>query len=106
MDDDQVRADTMTLKLRALHGGAYTKLSLDGPMATVPQGAQLRRLFGLLAFWSGAPVDVVLCVSIDTSGWLEIWSDALAAVPARDARIRYLINRDTLTGGAGPDGDR
>ena len=93
--------ETMTLTLRAMHHGAYTELVLRGPMATVPQQKQLRRLFALLSFWHGGPVEVVLCVGLDTGGWLEIWDEALSAVPASDVRIRFLINGSTLIGGDG-----
>lgn len=105
MDDDEQHeqhlAETMTLKLHALEHGAYTYVSLTGTMATVPQGKQLRRLLTLLALWHGGPVDVVLCVGTDTGGWLEIWDEALAAVPARHHRVRFLLNRSTLLGGGG-----
>jgi len=100
MDDEQP-TETMTLTLSALHDGAYTQLALRGPMATVPQGKELRRLLALLALWHGGPVDVVLCVGLDAASWLEIWDEALAAVPARDVRIRFRINRNTLLGGDG-----
>lgn len=102
--DDDAPTETMTLKLRALEHGAYTQLALTGPMATVPEGKDLRRLLALLAFWHGGPVDVVLCCAPDTAGWLEIWDAALAAVPARHHRVRFLINRSTLAGGDGDVG--
>jgi hypothetical protein len=101
MPNDNEKAEVMTLSLRALDGGAYTHLSLAGPMATVAQGKELRRLFALLSYWHGGPVEVVLCVGTDTAGWLEVWSDALCAVPARELRVQYLINRSTLLGGDG-----
>lgn len=94
MDHDPNR---LTLRLRALHGGAYTHMRLTGPMATVPQRRQLRRIFSILALWHGGPVDVVLCVD-GSAGWLEIWDDALQAVPARHASPRFLISRRTLLG--------
>jgi hypothetical protein len=87
----------LTLKLRALDGGAYTQLRLTGPVVTMPDRRQLRRLLSVLALWHGAPVDVVLCVD-GSAGWLEIWDDALQGVPARQASIRFLINRGTLLG--------
>jgi hypothetical protein len=96
MDDNGTPSEKMTLTLRGLHGGAYTQLALTGPMATVPQGKELRRLFALLSFWHGGPVDVVLCIAMDTAGWLEIWDEALAAVSKRHVRIR--ITRDTPLG--------
>jgi hypothetical protein len=94
MDHDPNR---LTLRLQALHGGAYTHLRLCGPIATVPQRRQLRRLFSVLALWHGGPVDVVLCVD-GSAGWLEIWDDALQAVPRWQANLRFLINRNTLLG--------
>jgi hypothetical protein len=104
MDDDEQHeqvADAMTLQLRALERGAYTHLSLTGAMATVPQGKQLRRLLALLALWHGGAVDVVLYVGTDTAGWLEIWDEALSAVPARHHRVRFRIDRSTLVGDDG-----
>ncbi len=106
MDDDEQHdhlAATMTLKLRALEHGAYTHVSLTGAMATVPQGKELRRLLATLALWHGGAIDVVLCVGTETAGWLEIWDEALAAVPARHHRIRFLLDRSTLLGGAGDE---
>lgn len=93
--------EAMTLTLRALQGGAYTQLALTGPMATVPQRKELRRLLSLLSFWHGGPVDVVLCVGPNTAGWLEIWDQALRSVPARHALIRLRIRRDTRQCGNG-----
>lgn len=104
MDDDEQHehlAEPMTLKLHALEHGAYTHVSLTGVMATVPQGKELRRLLALLALWHGGAVDVVLCVGTDTSGWLEIWDEALTAVPARHHRVRFLLDRSTLLRGGG-----
>jgi hypothetical protein len=101
--DDDAPPETMTLKLHALHNGAYTQLKLTGPMATGMPGKDLRRLIATLAFWHGGPIDVVLCCTLDTAGWLEVWDEALAAVPARHHRVRFLINRHTLVGGDGDD---
>ncbi|MEK7863742.1 MAG: hypothetical protein AAB295_10835 [Chloroflexota bacterium] len=105
MDDaDDAPTETMTLKLHALQNGAYTQLKLTGPMPTVPEGKDVRRLLALLAGWHGSPIDVVLCGAPDTAGWLEIWDAALAAVPARHHRVRFLINRSTRAVGDGHDG--
>lgn len=89
--------NAMALKLRALDGGAYTQMRLTGPVATVPQRAQVRRLLSMLAFWHGGPVDVVLSVD-EWAGWLEVWVDALQTVPQRHATIRFLISSATLPG--------
>lgn len=89
--------NALTLKLRALDGGAYTHMRLTGPIATMPQRAQIRRVLSVLSLWHGAPVDVVLCVD-GSAGWLEIWDDALLAVPERHATLRFLISRPTLLG--------
>lgn len=87
----------LTLNLRALEGGAYTKVRLTGAVATMPQARQLRRILSVLALWHGGPVDVVLCVD-GTAEWLEIWDDAFRTVPARQANLRFLISRETLLG--------
>ena len=99
MDLDPKR---LTLKLRALDDGAYTHLRLTGPVATMPQDRQVRRLLSVLALWHGGPVDVVLCVD-GSVGWLEIWDDALRSVPERHATIRFLISRATLLDQADDD---
>ena len=91
----------MTMRLHALCGGAYTQMTISGPMPTDPQRGHLRRLFEMLSFWGGGPVDVEMCVGMDTAPWMEIWDEALQGVPARQLRIRFLINRGTLTGGNG-----
>jgi hypothetical protein len=87
--------------LRPLHQGAYTQITLSGPVATVPQLRQVRRLMSVL--WHGGPIDVVLCADGTNAGacWLEIWEDVLGRVPARRLDLRYLVSRDTLAAGAG-----
>ncbi len=87
--------NALTLKLRALYGGAYTQLRLTGPVATMPQRAQMRRMLRILSLWHGGPVDIVLCVD-RSAGWLEIWDDALLTVPGRHATLRFVIDRSTL----------
>ena len=93
----------LTLELRPLHKGAYTLISLKGPVATVPQAPQVRRLLSLLSFWHGGPVDVVLCADGTNPGacWMEVWADVLGRVHRRHLDVRYLISRDTLAAGAG-----
>lgn len=94
--------NALTLRLRALDGGACTQLRLTGPVATVPERRQLRRLLALLVLWHRGPVDVVLCVD-ESAGWLEIWDDALQGVPAWQMRLRFPICRGTRTGVADED---
>jgi hypothetical protein len=93
----------LTLELRPLHNGAYTQITLKGPVATVPQGLQVRRLLSVLWLWHGSPVDVVLCVDGTNTGacWLEIWEDVLGRVPVHHLNLRYRISRNTLAQGAG-----
>ena len=38
----------LTLDLRPLHHGAYSQITLKGPVATVPQALQVRRLMSVL----------------------------------------------------------
>jgi hypothetical protein len=93
----------LTLRLRPLHQGAYTQITLSGPVATVPQLRQVRRLMSVLWLWHGGPIDVVLCADGTNAGacWLEIWEDVLGRVPARRLDLRHLVSRDTLAAGAG-----
>jgi len=72
----------LTLELRPLHQGAYSQITLKGPVATVPQALQVRRLMSVLWLWHGSPVDVVLCVDGTNTGacWLEVWEDVLGRV--------------------------
>src|SRR5262245_60772092 len=88
----------LTLELRPLHGGAYTHSTLRGPLATVPQPKELRRLMSVLWLWQGGAVDVVLCVDGTCAGsrWLEIWDEALRHVRARQRDLRFLISPETL----------
>jgi hypothetical protein len=93
----------LTLELRPLHQGAYSQITLKGPVATVPQALQVRRLMSVLWLWHGSPVDVVLCVDGTNTGacWLEIWEDVLGRVPVHHLNLRYRISRNTLAQGAG-----
>ncbi len=95
-------ATRLTFTLRPLFDGAYTQISLRGPVATVPQPREMRRLMSLLWLWHGRPVDVVLYADGTNSGacWLEIWEDVLGRVPDRHLDIRYLLLRNTLAQGA------
>lgn len=93
---------SLTLELRPLHDGAYTHLTLRGPVATVPQPKEVRRLLSILWWWSGAAIDVALCVDGTNSGsrWLEVWDEALLCAPVRHRRIRFVVNRSTLAAGS------
>jgi hypothetical protein len=93
----------LTFRLRPLFDGAYTQISLQGPVATVPQPREVRRLMSLLWLWHGRPLHVVLCADGTNAGgcWLEIWEDVLGRVPGRHLDIRYLRLHDTLAQGAG-----
>jgi len=96
----------LTLKLRPWQDGAFTLVSLEGPIATVVQPKEMRRLLMLLSWWSGAPVDVVLCVDGTNSGacWLEVWDDVLGRIRGRHLyRQRLLTSRETLAAEGGHD---
>jgi hypothetical protein len=96
-------SNRLTLRLRPLHHGAYTQITLSGPVATMPQIRHVRRLMSVLWLWHGGPVDVVLSADRTNSGtrWLEIWEDMLGRVPGRRLDLRYLVSRDTLAADAG-----
>lgn len=69
-----------------------TRLSV---VCTIPDSLPapaLYQLLSLLAFWGGRRLDVAL----DAAGpawWLEVWADALAAVPERHIRVRFDLSR-------------
>jgi hypothetical protein len=98
-------ATRLTFTLQPLFNGAYTRISLQGPVATVPQPREVRRLMSLLWLWHGRPLDVVLCADGTNSGtcWLEIWEDVLGRVPGRHLDVRHLLLRDTPARGAGDE---
>jgi hypothetical protein len=79
----------MRLKLIPLNGGAYTQLSLRGPLPTALPPQLMRRLLSAMSFWNGWPVDVVLFVDAQTAGWCEAWTDVLCAVPERHLQVQF-----------------
>jgi hypothetical protein len=83
----------MELELRPLHEGAYTRISLRGPVVTRPSGRDLQRLLAILTLWHGDAIDVVLSVAGTNAdiGWAEIWEDGLRAVPVHHARVRIAV---------------
>lgn len=85
--------DRITMNLSPLHGGSFTRLSLSGPVVTAVPGRVLRPWLSQLAFWSGRPIHVVLGADAPAS-WLEVWTDALAAVPERDLEVEFRLPRD------------
>jgi hypothetical protein len=89
----------LTLELRPSRNGVYTQVNLRGTMETVAQPREMRSLLKVLSWWSGAPVDVALCVDGTNSGscWLEVWDDVLAHIRGRRLfRLRLLISPETL----------
>jgi len=95
----EAEATELTMELEPWSGGAYTLLTLRGVMATVAQPKELRSLLKVLAWWSGAPVDVVLSVDGTNSGsrWLEFWDDVLLNVRGRHLfRLRFVVSRKAL----------
>jgi len=81
-------------KLQLQPGKAEGKTCLS-LTCTVPDSLPapvLYQLLALLAFWSGQRLDVAL----DAAGpawWLEVWADALVAVPERHIRVRFDLSR-------------
>ena len=81
------------MKLSPLYGGSFTRLSLSGPVVTVVPGRVLRPWLSQLAFWSGRPIRVVLGADAPAS-WLEVWTEALTAVPERHLRVEFRLPRE------------
>ena len=88
---DKPNPNQMLLELKPLHGGAYTQLSLHGPVCTDPQTKWLRQLLRLFSDWNGYPVRVVLFADGRTGPWLDVWSDVLATVPARHLEVVFRV---------------
>lgn len=89
----------LTMELRPWKNGAYTRMSLCGTIATVAQPKEMRALLRVLSWWSGAPVDVALCVDGTNSGscWLEVWDEVLLRIRGRHLfRAHFVISRETL----------
>ncbi|MGD0839425.1 MAG: hypothetical protein ABSB49_22545 [Polyangia bacterium] len=99
-------ATRLTLTLRPIHEGAYTEISLQGPVATVPRIREVQELLSMLWRWHGRPVDVVLCVDGTNKGacWMEVWADALGHVPGRLLEVRFRVLRGPLAMEAGRNG--
>jgi hypothetical protein len=92
----------LILELHPLHRGAYSQITLKGPVATAPQALHVRRLMSVLWLWHGSPIDVALYVDGTNTGacWLEVWEDVLGRVPGHLLHRRYLSSRSTLAAGA------
>ena len=97
-------ADQVTLELSPREDGSYTQLSLSASLPTALPPRELRRLFAMLAFWSGWPVSVVLRVDATTAGWCEWWTDALCAVRVRDLEVRFVLSDAASPAGSRPEG--
>jgi hypothetical protein len=97
-----VSADQVTLELSPREDGSYTQLSLSASLPTALPPRELRRLFAMLAFWSGWPVSVVLRVDATTAGWCEWWTDALCAVRVRDLEVRFVLSDAASPAGSRP----
>lgn len=94
----------MTLELRPLHQGAYTQISLRGPLVVTLSSRHLSRLLAILASWHGGAVHVVLSVAGTNAEicWAELWDDVMRAVPTDHAEIRFEIRGITPAAPARP----
>jgi hypothetical protein len=81
----------MELELRPLQGGAYTQLSLRGPVCSDPRTRWMRQLLRLFSYWNGYPVRVVLFADVRTGPWLDVWCDVLASVPGRHHEVVFRV---------------
>jgi hypothetical protein len=97
-------ATRLSFTLSPLFDGAYTQIRLQGPVATVPQPREVRRLMSLLWLWHGRPLDVVLCADGTNTGacWLEIWEEVFGCVPGHHLDLRYLRLSNSSAHGARP----
>jgi len=84
-----MHAGQVIIRLRPFEAGSFTLWSARGAVPTVIPPVQFRRLISGLAFRSGWPVRLALPVDAATVGWLEVWSEAISAVPERHLEVRY-----------------
>jgi hypothetical protein len=85
------------LGLRRWRDGSYTRVVLRETTPTVARPKEPRSPLGVPSWWSGAPLDVALCVGGTKSGswWLEVWDEVLARTRGRHlGGIR--VNHETL----------
>jgi hypothetical protein len=85
------RTEEMRLSLRPVQGGSYTQFSLSGILCSAPQPGVMHRLAETFSLWSGWPLHVALHVDMRTAGWCEVWTDALADVPADFLAVTFRV---------------
>lgn len=93
--------DTRQLRYRlpAAHGARIIPHPWRAP--ELPEGsptAILHHWLAQLSYWSGGPVQVVLCAD-GPCWWQEPWTDALAEAPGHLLRVQFRIR------GEGGDGE-
>lgn len=66
-----------------------THLSLTGALEPVPCAPEVKRLFALLASWTGRPLVVALCVDAQRTAWCEAWVDALGDVRPDHLEVQF-----------------
>jgi len=81
------------LHLRPAKAEGWTRLSLSCAVPDALPPPALYQLLSLLAFWSGRRLTVALDAAAP-AWWLEVWADALAAVPERHVRVRFDLSRE------------
>jgi hypothetical protein len=89
------------LVLRPLQGGSFTQVRLTATVPTSPPAVLMRRGVAALAFWSGWPVELVLCVGLEAGAWCDVWCDALKDVAEDHLDLRFRLPRRDDEGGAG-----
>jgi hypothetical protein len=87
------KTEGMKLSLRPMQGGSYTQFSVTGTLCSAPQARVMQRLAETFSLWSGWPLHVVLHVDMQTAGWCEVWTDALAAVPMDSLAVTFRAPR-------------
>jgi hypothetical protein len=80
------RPSQFHVRLRPLHGGAFTQWRISGSAPTATRPWRLARLMQELSLWSGWPVELALPAELETDDWFSLWLDMLADIPS-DHRI-------------------
>lgn len=78
------------LQLRPAQTEGRTRFTITGSLADGLSRFALHQLVAQLSYWTGERIDAVLYAD-DPPGWVEVWSDALADVPERHLRLRFIV---------------
>ena len=78
------------LQLKPAQTEGRTRFAVTGSLPDGLPRFALHQLMAQLSYWTGERIDAVLYAD-GPAGWVEVWSDALADVPERHLRVRFVV---------------